>query len=184
MQHIIEKRHFLLRGLLLTPAILIAAGGLLQASRTRFDFSGEVPIWSIVPVWVISVNGLLLSLPFVFVGLYGFWIVWQRTRSRFGFDLILFGIGFVGVLPTVFIQFLDRKGEETSFSYRMIFGDGTTIGLSLATTLIAAAVWAGLTWAFLNLFASGLVPQGSGKYDKRSNEPDAVGALIRESQSR
>jgi hypothetical protein len=163
---------------------MLIAGGLLQTSRARFDFGATVPTVSAVPVWVISVDELLLSAPFIFVGLWGVVNVWRRTGRRLRLDYFLFGLGLAGMVPTTFILFLTRGGGETTFSYRMIFGDGTTAGLSLITTLIAAAAWAGITWGFLMLFTQGLVPEGSGKYDKREDEPDAMGALITEMKRR
>jgi hypothetical protein len=137
-----------------------------------------------VPLWVISVDGLLLSLPFAFVGIWGAWITWPRTRRRFRLDLFHVGLGLAGVMPTAFILFLFRQSQESSFSYRMVVGDNVTARGSLAITLVAAAVWCGLVWAFQIVYAHGLVPEGSGKYDKRAGEPDAMGALITEMKRR
>jgi hypothetical protein len=94
---------------------------------------------------VISVDELLLSAPFIFVGLWGMVNVWWRTGGRLRLDYFFFGLGLAGVVPSTFVLFLTRGGGETIFSYRMIFADSTTAGLSLVTTLIAAVAWAGVT---------------------------------------
>jgi hypothetical protein len=86
-------------------------------------------------------------------------------------------------MPTAFILFLFRQSQESSFSYRMVVGDNVTSRGSLAITFVAAAVRC-LVWAFQIVYAHGLVPEGSGKYDKRAGEPDAMGALITEMKRR
>jgi hypothetical protein len=174
------NRYLLYRLIALALPVLITAGGLLQTSHARFDFSSTAPLVSKVPVWVISVDELMLSAPFIFVGLWGVVNVLRRTGRRLRIDYFHMGLGLAGVVPTAFILFLTRGGGDTAFSYRMIFNDGTTAGLSLVTTLIGAVAWVGITWGFLMLYTQGLVSEGSGKYDRRADEPDAMGALISE----
>jgi hypothetical protein len=168
------------RGLALATPAFLAAGGLMQASRTPLNFSATVSARSSVPMWVITLDVLLLSIPFVLSGLWGMALVWRHTRGLFRWDVVYTSLGLIGVLPNILVLFLFRQRLESSFSYSMVFHHGVSAGNSLAVTLLAALVWAGFVSAMLAIYANGVISEGSGKYDKRPGEPDAIGALISE----
>ncbi|HWC29587.1 MAG TPA: hypothetical protein VG845_05835 [Dehalococcoidia bacterium] len=164
----------------LLPVVLLAIGGAIQTSRTPLEFSGRVPQGTDVPMWALSLDVLLLSLPFLIAGSWGTVIVWQRTRQLFRVEAVHVGIGLFGLVPTIFVLFLLRQDIESAFSYTMIFHGNLSAGGSLAVTLIAASVWTGTTGAFLSLYLTGVVAEGSGKYDRRPDESDGVGRLLGE----
>jgi hypothetical protein len=78
------------------------------------------------------------------------------------------------------VLFALRHNVESSFSYTMIFHSSLTAVGSLTVTLIAASVWCGIASMFLALYVTSIISEGSGKYDKRPGETDAVGRLIDE----
>jgi hypothetical protein len=172
--------HGLKRGLALAPPILLVAGGLMQAARTPLDFSTSVSARSPLPMWAISLDVLLLSIPFVLSGLWGVALAWRHTRGLFRLDPVYALLGLAGVIPNVLVLFLFRRNVESSFSYSMIFHHEVSAGSSLAVTMLAALVWAGFVSAMLAIYVNGVIPEGSGKYDKRPGELDAVGVLISE----
>jgi hypothetical protein len=175
---------WLLRALVLSPPALMAAGGLLQASRSPFEFSDRTPSPQyVLPYWAITLDALLLSLPFMIAGLWATSIVWRKTKWHFRVDLFHAAVGLFGVVPNVLVLFALRHNVESSFSYTMIFHSSLTAVGSLTVTLIAASVWCGIASMFLALYVTGIVSEGSGKYDKRPGETDAVGRLIEEMRS-
>jgi hypothetical protein len=135
-------------------------------------------------MWAISVDVLLLSLPFVALGLWSVLTTWQNTRNLFRVDLIHCALGLFGVVPTVFVLFLFRSNVESAFSYTMIFHEGLTATGSLAVTFIATAVWCGITTAFLSLYVFSVVAEGTGRYDRQPGETDGIGRLIQEMRLR
>ena len=173
----------LLRALVLTPPALVAAGGLLQASRSPFELSDRTPgPQYVLPYWAITLDSLLLSVPFLIAGFWATSIVWRKTKQHFRVDLFHAAVGLFGVVPNVLVLFALRHNVESSFSYTMIFHSSLTAVGSLTVTLVAASVWGGIASMFLTLYVSGIISEGSGKYDKRPGETDGVGRLIEEMQ--
>jgi hypothetical protein len=131
-------------------------------------------------MWTLTIDVLLLSMPFIASGVWATLAVATETRRLFRIDMIHLGLGLFGLVPNLFVLFLLRQNVESAYSYTMIFHEGLTATGSLAVTVVAASIWGGITASFMALYVSGVVSEGTGKYDKRPGELDGVGALLEE----
>lgn len=161
--------------------LLLTLGGLRLCMLSPFDFSGRKMTNADVPQWTVSIDYLLLGLPFVILGLVGCRTIWRRTALLFRIDWFHASLGFAGVVPTVIALFLVGENRWSQFSYNWeSSGSATDSIYSMLTTFLLAGSWAAINAIFLFLYAAGIVSEGSGKYDKRPDETDAVGSLLDE----
>ena len=169
------------RGLVLVLPLLLVLGGIRLSARTPLDFSSHATVSSKVPMWALSIDFVLLGVPFIVAGLWAFRRVWIRTAQQFRVDVAHAPLGFGGTLPTVLALFLASVNPHSMFSYSWSSPGGLQGGIySMLATLVFASLWAGIMGVFLFLYVTGIVSEGSGKYDKRAGETDAVGRLIDE----
>jgi uncharacterized membrane protein len=136
-------------------------------------------------MWALSLDFVLLGVPFVVLGLWTARQVWLRTKQQFRIDVFHAPLGFFGALPTIAALFLAPVNPHSMFSYNWNSPGGFEGGLySMMTTVILAAVWAAISSVFVFLYVNGIVDEGSGKYDKRPDETDGVAQLIEQMKSR
>ena len=167
------------RGILACVPVFLLMGGLRLCARTPLDFSTRPSESSAVPTWAISLDYILLGLPFVLLGIWGSLHVWRKTSLKFSIDWFHAPLGLLGVVPNLFALWLVGDNPWSSFSYNWDSPGALEGALySMLTTVVLAGAWAAIAWLFLYLYISGIVPEGTGKYDKRPGEADGVGTLL------
>jgi hypothetical protein len=140
--------------------------------------------------WVASLNPLIIATPALVTAFFGARAVLGRTRQRYSLVPLLLAIGSFTIL--VFVLFLlmlasQQPDEVYSYSFAASLAGlerGVGTEASLAITILGSLVFGGCTAASAFVYLSGITDEGSGRYDKRPDEPDAMAQIIASSHSR
>jgi hypothetical protein len=164
--------------LLLPPTLLILAA-IAEASDSpmRFDSTVTPRTWTLT-YWSVSLNCIVVAILPIFAGLVTIKAVWQQTRQLFDLNFLLLAAGAFGILSMAMALYhLSQRHVDSRFYYYGMFSDTTG---SVAATVFASLVFGLCVLGFGVIYSSGVIPQGSGKYDRRADEPDPMGQLINE----
>jgi hypothetical protein len=126
----------------------------------------------------VSINCLVVAILPAITAVWTATSVWKQTRHLFSLNPFLLAAGVFGLLAmAVTLYGLSQKYVDSRFYYYGLFS-GTTG--SVAATIFASLVFGLCVLGFGVIYSSGIVPQGSGKYDRRPDEPDPLGQMIGE----
>jgi hypothetical protein len=176
-------RRSLLRALLICPLVLLLIAALLVASMSPFDFSSNRLVR--LPLWVLSLNPLIVSLPVLVAGGWGVAMTIRNTRQRFhvAFPWVILGLGGVLMFVAALVE-TSRQDLEHIFAFGGIAGASIHASASLLLTLGLLVIFVPLLFGMVYLYCICLVADGSGRHERRPDEPDATGLLIQEMRSR
>ncbi len=184
------RYRYLLRVLVVLPPLVLTLTALRVMAMSPLDFSSDFDGAGFVPRWVLSVSPFIVATPVVLVGAYAALSAMSQSRQRFSVSLLPYFTGLFGlVVISVGMHHLGSQDVGYVFGDRALFGDSLlseqsgSVG-SLATTIFGALILGGIVMGFGLIYDTGVVSEGSGKYDKRPGETDGVGELISEMKGR
>jgi hypothetical protein len=187
----------IVRALLTLPFIVlvVAAGG--EALTTPFVWSAE-PLMSaagiphVLPAWVVSLSPFIVATPSLASGLFGLREVLSMTSGSFSFTPIPLLMGLFTILAFIaMLVVLSGQPPESVFEHDSLGGtsgrnedpDDTGVTISLAITSFASIFFGACLAGSAFIYCSGMNNEGSGRYDRRPDEPDAMAALIASSRA-
>ncbi|HLF71189.1 MAG TPA: hypothetical protein VI759_03435 [Dehalococcoidia bacterium] len=172
----------LLRIILLAPPVLLALGGVYQLARSPFEFSGRVPFLRVLPMWVISVDAVIVSIPAIALGAWAARSVFLSTGYRFKLALTTVLLSGALMLFVAWTEFKLAGRSERVFHYAG-FGVGTPVG-SLAFTIMGSLIGFGFIGGFVYIYCRGVEGEHKTRFDRQEGETDALGEIIASMRSR
>jgi hypothetical protein len=156
---------------------LFAALG--EAMDSPFRFDNETPYASReYPYWMISLSTLLVAVIPILVGAWSGAKTWLQTRELFTVNALLATMGASGLLAMALALYrLSQTRIESRFYY---YGMDVGASGSLIFTVFASIVFGLCILGFGVIYTSGVVSEGSGKYDRQPDEVDPLGQMIEE----
>jgi len=163
---------------MLSPALLVLAA-LAEASDSPMRFDSARPPNSVdFTYWSVSVNCLVVAILPTVAGLWTLKTMWRQTRQLFSLNILFLAIGAFGLWGMALALYgLSQKGVDSRFYYYS-FASGTAG--SVVFTVFASVVFGPCILGFGLIYTSGVVSEGSGKYDRRPGEVDPLGQMIQE----
>jgi hypothetical protein len=191
-----QTRRVLLRTGLVLPFVLLLFAGVREILSSPFDWSSEfgtnpAGLAYDIPRWVASVSPIIVAAIPLATGVIGIRSTLQRTSQLFQVTPLLLAIGSFAILALAAALFgLSAQAADEVFDYTLIGadgGDGSDAGsvkpvASLAITTLASVLFGGCAAASALVYLSGISPEGSGRYDKRPDERDAMAEIIASTQ--
>ena len=175
-------RSLLLRVVFVGLPLLLTAAAIYQASASPLKWSNERPFDSDLLYWVISLDPLIVAAVPALLGLWAAWSVFWQMRRPYSISPVMVAIGLFGMLT--FIAAMLRLSEKNVDSRFYYFGLAAGDYGSLIFTTFASVVFGGCLFGFVYLYRRGFVAEGPRIFDRRPDEPDAIGAVMREMASR
>ena len=165
--------------MLLLPPVLLVLAALSEATDSPFRFDNETPYASReFPYWMISLSALLVAVIPLFVGVWSGAKTWLQTRELFTINALLTTMGASGLLAMALALYrLSQTKIESRFYY---YGMDVGASGSLIFTVFASIVFGLCIFGFGLIYTSGVVAEGSGKYDRWPDEIDPLGQMIQE----
>ncbi len=177
-QGVERLRSLLLRIVLVGVPLLLSAAAINEASASPMRFSDAKPFLVDSPYWLISLNPLIVAaLPFAF-GLWAAWSVFWQMRGPYSVSPPMVGLGIFGML--IFSAALWRISEQAVDSRFHYYGLAAGANGSLIFTLFGSVVFGGCLFGFVYLYRRAFVAEGPRVFDRRPDEPDAIGTVMRE----
>jgi hypothetical protein len=183
-------RRFPVKLALIVPFLLLGLAGAIEAFSSPLDWSSAAGQSASgqqydVPRWAASLNPLIIAIPALATAIFGVKAVMNRTRQLFSLVPVLLGVGSFAIL--VYVLFLialanQQPDEVYSYSFVGIEG-GVGTEVSLAVTILGTLVLGGCAAGSALVYLSGITPEGSGRFDKRPDEPDAMAQIIASSHT-
>jgi hypothetical protein len=132
----------------------------------------------VFPYWVITLNTFLVAFMPALVGAWTAVKTWSQTKQLFSINPLLVAVGTAGILAMAMaLHEFSKRNVDSRFYYWGL--DAGAYG-SLIFTAFASAVFGLSVLGFGVIYCSGIAPEGSGKYDRRPDEPDPLGQMITE----
>jgi hypothetical protein len=172
-------RSNVLAAVLVLPPLFLLVASILEASDSpmRFD-STYTPGSQNLSYTSVTINCIAVAIIPALTGLWTALAVWKQTRQRFSLDPFFVVLGAVGLLIVDAGMFLMSESKvDNRFFVTGAIGGSTW---SVLAVVFLSAIVGGCALGFCLIYSSGIAAQGSGKYDRRPDEPDPLGQMIEE----